>query len=103
MNKIEEAIQEEINIRLEECDRVWADYAPEIKLLSDCFDSSKVKDINNFVSKIQSVEKVDRLKEEISNLKTSNAALIEEADYLRNQLRVDDKDFYDWRVGENQD
>lgn len=98
MNKIQQDLDEVLETfvqdRIEKYEALWVDYEPEIKILSETFDLSRIKP-EKLIDKINSLPEISSLKERIDNMTISNDALIEECDYLRNQLRKEDRDFYE--------
>ncbi len=85
--EIAKLVEAEIERRVAESSAIWSEYTDEIKIIQGL---SKKQ-----VNKILSMKDTIALKKRIEDLEISNAALIESTDYLRWELRKDDKEFYD--------
>lgn len=88
------ALEAYIQERVEQCESVWVDYEPEIRILSNTMDCSRIK-TEKLIDKINSLPEINALKKKLENVAVSNRTLIEECDYLRNQLRREDIIFYE--------
>lgn len=91
-NAIENIVQE----RMKSYGVLWLEYQSEIKILSEALECSPMKQ-EKFLNKVKSLPKRNDLENRIITITASNTALVEECDYLRNQLRLEDRDFYDNR------
>ena len=92
VNKAIKGYVEEIHYHY---DKAWADYQPEIRMLSETLDCGKLKDVPTFINLIRNLPKIKALKKRIENQEQTIQSLMEQTDYLSSQLRLDDADFYD--------
>lgn len=92
---IAEAVDQYIEERNYALDNVWREHEGAIEQVQSLLDKGFTK--KQLEGWTATVTIIGQLKEKISNLEKSNQALIQEADYLRFELRKDDRDFYDYR------
>lgn len=88
-------INEEVRKRIFAYNPVLMDYEPEILLISSLLDVEGLN-VKEFIQQYYDAKSSNKqLRERLKNMKEGYDALMEQTDYLRNQLRQDDKDFYD--------
>ena len=89
-------ITEAVNDYMDEINTIhakeWMEYKPEIIALRALKGHKKISKTDSLVDRLNELA---TLYEKIEKLEKSNAILVKECDYLRWELRDNDKDFWD--------